>query len=49
MNCKGPCLPHCYKFNLCLFFFGILIGYFGSILFKNKNSNIYINKNENRS
>lgn len=29
MNCKGPCLLHCYYFNsVLLILFGIIIGYY---------------------
>ena len=37
MNCKGPCLLHCYyKNSLILIFIGIIIGYYINNQINNK-------------
>ncbi len=42
MNCKGPCLPHCYYKNIIIgIIIGLIIGLIIELIIKNKKE-IYI-------
>ena len=38
MQCKGPCLPHCYSDQLIIFFIGLILGVMITLIIINYNN-----------